>query len=74
MNVIGEIDEYQNNEKSESVNYVNNVFQNNAKSDYYENNGYWNNETDVYQNNGMNGSANYVNNVFQNNERNGLLN
>ena len=66
MNETGETGEYQNNEM--------NGYPSNVKNDYYENNGYWNNETDVYQNNGMNGSANYVNNVFQNNERNGLLN
>ena len=66
MNETSEIGECPNSEKSE---YLSNV-----KNGYYENNGYWNNETDVYQNNGMNGSANYVNNVFQNNERNGLLN
>jgi hypothetical protein len=66
MSEIGEIDEYQNNEKSESLS--------NGMNDYYENSGCWNNGKDECQNNEKSESVNYVNNVFQNNAKSEFLN
>lgn len=64
-NVIGEIDEYLNNETS--------GFPSNVKSDYYENNECSSSETDAFQNNVKNDSANCASNAFRNNGKNESL-